>query len=125
MMLLKKTKHNVKIKHIENNIPDITKLATKTTRNAKLNEIKREISSITNLATTAALNAKIIEVKLKISNTTKLATTTALTAVKMEICNISNLVKKYDYKTKNNKIEKKTKIQIMIMINMIKFFLQY
>ena len=52
--------------------------------NAKINEIKREIPSINNLATN-----------------------TALTAVENKIPNISNLVKKTDYNTKINVIEKK------------------
>ena len=46
-----------KIKHIEDEIPDISNLATNTSLNAKINEVKGEISSITNLATTAALTA--------------------------------------------------------------------
>ena len=38
---------------------------------------------------------------------TNLATTTALTAVENKILNVSNLVKKTDYNTKTNNIEKK------------------
>ena len=40
-------------------------------------------------------------------NITNLATTTALTAVENKIPNVSNLVKKTDYNTKINEIEKK------------------
>ena len=69
--VVKKTEYNAKIKSIEDQIPNITKLATKTTLNAKVNEVKGEISSINNLATT-----------------------TALTAVENKIPNASNLVKK-------------------------------
>ena len=88
-------------------MPDITNIATKTTLNAKINEVKGEIPSITNLAATAALNTKINEVTGKIPNITNSATTTALTAVKNEILNVSNLVKRTDYNTKNSEIEKK------------------
>ena len=57
--VVKKTEYNAKIKNIEDEIPDITNLATNSVLNAKINEVKGEIPSITNLATTAALNAKI------------------------------------------------------------------
>ena len=36
------------IKNIENEIPDITNVATNTTIKAKINEVKNEIPSITN-----------------------------------------------------------------------------
>ena len=62
-----------------------TNLATKTTLNFKINVVKEEIPSIANLATTAAL-----------------------TAVENKTPNVSNLVKKTDYNTKINEIEKKT-----------------
>ena len=78
--------------------------------------------NITNLATNAALKAKINEVKEKIYSITNLATTT-LTAVENKIPNIINLVKKTDYNTKINEIEKKKKILIMVMINIL--LLQY
>ena len=83
--VVKKDVYNVKIKYIEDKIPNITNLATNTTLNAKINEIKNVIHSITNLATTTALNANINRLKTKIPNITNLATTTALTAVKNEI----------------------------------------
>ena len=82
--VVKKTEYNAKIKSIEDQIPNITKLATKTTLNAKVNEVKREISSINDLATT-----------------------TALAAVENKIPNASNLVKKTDYNININEIEKK------------------
>ena len=67
--------------------------------------VKGEIPSITNLAKTSALNAKINKVKGKITSSTNLATTTtALTAVENKIPNVSNLIKKTDYKTKIWKI---------------------
>ena len=69
--------------------------------------VKEEISSITDLATTVALNTKINEVKGKIPNITNLASTTAVTAVENKIPNVSNVVKKSDYVTKINEIEKK------------------
>ena len=71
--------------NIEDQIPDITNLATNTTLNPKISEVKNETPSVTNLATTAALNAKINEVKNKIPNITNLATTTALTTVENKI----------------------------------------
>ena len=70
---------NAKIKSIGVKMPDITNLAIKTTLNAKINEVKGEIPCITNLTTT-----------------------TALTTVENEIPNVSNLIKKTDYKTNVN-----------------------
>ena len=74
MMLLKKDVYNVKIKNIEDKIPDITNLGINTTLSAKINEIKNEIPSITSLVKTAGL-----------------------TTVENEIADISDLVKKADY----------------------------
>ena len=48
MMSLKKDVYNTKIKNIEDNVSDITNLATKTTLNAKINDVKGEIPNITN-----------------------------------------------------------------------------
>ena len=62
---------------------------------------------ITNLATKTALNAQINEVQGEIPNITNLATTSALTAVENEIPSVGSLVKKSDYNTKTNEIEKK------------------
>ena len=84
MSLLKKDGYNAKIKTIENEVLDITNLATKTTLNAKINEVKGETRNITNLPTTSAL-----------------------TTVENKTPSISNLVKKTDYNTKINEIEKK------------------
>ena len=53
--VVRKTKYNGKIKTIEDNIPNITNLATKTTLNAKINEVKSEIPIINSLVTTTAL----------------------------------------------------------------------
>ena len=65
-MLLKKDVFNAKIKSIEDEIPDITNVATNTTLNAKINELKSEIPSITSLTTNASLNTKIkINFKVK------------------------------------------------------------
>ena len=58
-------KYVYKIKHIEDEIPDISNLATNTSLNAKINEVKGEISSITNLATNSTLNTKIMRLKVK------------------------------------------------------------
>ena len=54
--------YNVKIKGIENKIPDITNVTTNTTLNVKINRIK---GSIIDLGTTDVLNVKINEVKGK------------------------------------------------------------
>ena len=55
--VVKKTEYNIKIKNIEDKIPDITNLATKTIINAKITEMEGKILSINNLATTTALTA--------------------------------------------------------------------
>ena len=59
------------------------------------------------MATKAILNTKINEVKTEIPSISDLATTSALTAVENKIPSVSNLVKKTDYDTKVNEIEKK------------------
>ena len=74
-----------------------------TTLNVKINKVKDKIPSITNIATNSADTAKVNEVKSEIPSTTNLATTTALTAVENKIPNVSNLVKKTDYKNKNSR----------------------
>ena len=110
-------KSNVKIKYIEDKIPDITNLATNTTLNGKINEVKSKISSIINLATTTSLDAKINEFKNKIPNITNLATTTtAVTAVENEIPNVSNLVKKN--LTMTQKLVK-LKVKLLLMVILI------
>ena len=60
--VVKKDLYNVKIKGIENKIPDITNVTTNTTLNVKINRVK---GSIVDLGTTDVLNAKINEVKGK------------------------------------------------------------
>ena len=57
--VVKKDLYKAKIKNIEDEMPDITNLATNTILNAKINVVKNETLSVINLATTAALNAKI------------------------------------------------------------------
>ena len=95
----KKTWYNIKIKDIEDKIPDITNLATNAALNAKINEVKGTIPSITNLTSNTVLNAKINEGKDKTSSMTNLATTTALTTVENKMPNVSNLVKETNYNT--------------------------
>ena len=87
MMLLKKMNIMLRLKNIEDKIPDIIKSASKTTLNAKINEVKKEMPSINTLATNTALTA----VENKIPN----------------VSNLGNLVKKADYNTKLNEIGKK------------------
>ena len=55
--MLKRDVYNAKIKNIDDEIPDITNLATTTALNAKINEVIKKIPNITNLATTNALTA--------------------------------------------------------------------
>ena len=107
--VIKKDVHNAQVKNTEDQLHDITNLATKTTLNAKINEVKGEISSINNLATATALNAKINEIKNIINNFTNLANSTTPTAVENKIPNVSNLVKKTktNDSLKINEIEKK------------------
>ena len=92
--VVKKDVYNAKIKNIEDEISDITNVATKTTLNAKINEDEVKIPNIINLATNASLNAKIDEVKGKIPNITNSATTSALTVIENEIPSVRTLVKK-------------------------------
>ena len=91
--VVKKEVYNAKIRNIEDEIPDITNLATNTTLNAKINEVKNKIPSITNLATT-----------------------TVLTAVENKIPNVSTLVKKVAITQKLMKFKMKL-LMLMIMIN--------
>ena len=72
MMLLKFDVYDVKIKHNEDKIPNITSVATTTALNVKTNGVKNKISNIA----------------------TNLDTTTPLTAVKNKIPNVSNYVTK-------------------------------
>ena len=55
--MLKKDVYNAKIKNIDDEIPDITNLATTTALNAKINEVIKKVPDITNVATTNALTA--------------------------------------------------------------------
>ena len=91
--VVKKEVYNAKIRNIEDEIPDITNLATNTTLNAKINEVKNKIPSIANLATT-----------------------TVLTAVENKIPNVSTLVKKVAITQKLMKFKMKL-LMLMIMIN--------
>ena len=69
------------------------------------------------MVTKTTLNAKINEVKCKVPCINNLGTTTVLATVENKIPNVSYLVKKPDYNTKINEIEKK--LLIMIKINML------
>ena len=59
------------------------------------------------MATKTNLNAKINEVKDEMPNINNLATSSSLTAVENKKRSVSNLVKKTDYNTTINDIEKK------------------
>ena len=86
--------------------------------NAKIKNIEDKISDITNLATNASLNAKINEVKDEVTSITNLATSATLTTFENKIPNVRNLIKKIDYNTQTNEIEKKKKL-LMIMLKHI------
>ena len=60
-----------------------------------------------NVATKTILNTEINEIKNEIASISSLATTSALIAVENNKSNVSNLIKKTDYDTKVDKIEKK------------------
>ena len=64
-------------------------------------------------------NAKIKNIEDKLPDITNLATATVLTTVENKIPHVSNLVKKTDYNTKIRENEKKKKLLIMFMINII------
>ena len=106
--VVKKDVYDNKIKSFEDKILDIFNLATNTTIDAKINDIKSKKTIITNLAFNTALNAKINEIKGEVLSITKLVTNTALTVVENKISNVSNLVKKIDYKTIINELKKIT-----------------
>ena len=55
--VVKKTEYNAKIKNIEDEMSDITNLATTAAPNFKINEVKNKIPNINNiLATFSAIN---------------------------------------------------------------------
>ena len=70
--VIKKDVYNTKIRTIEDEIPDITNLATTAAPNAKTNEVQDEITIITNLVTTATLLLKIPNVSKKTDYNTKI-----------------------------------------------------
>ena len=71
-MLLKKDVYYARIKDIEDEIPDITNVATNTTLNAKINEVKNEVPNITNLDTN---NTAVTAAENKIPDHSKYITT--------------------------------------------------
>ena len=87
---------------------DLSKL-TDVVRNevVRIKNIEDKIPDITNLATNASIKSKIIEVKGEIPSIANLATTAALTSVENKIPNVINRVRKTNYNTKINEIAKK------------------
>ena len=73
----------------------------------KIQNIEDQIPEITNLATNASLNAKINNVKGGISGSPNLVTTAGLTAVEYKTPNVSNLVEKWKNHIKITEIENK------------------
>ena len=112
-----------KTKNIEDNIPDITNLATNAALDVKINKIKIKIPSITNLAN-ASLNAWINEVKNEISSITDLATTTAFTSVENKIPNVGDLVKKADDDAEITDIKNKYSPYLIIINSWLKYLMQ-
>ena len=72
-----------------------------------IKDIEDKIPCITNFATKTALISKIKEVQGEILDITNLTTTTSLTAAENELPSVSNLVKKTEYNTTLDEIEKK------------------
>ena len=62
---------------------------------------------------------KLLEIEGKIPSISGLANKATLTAVENKILSVSNLVKKTDYQKKIDEIEKKKKLLVMIMINIL------
>ena len=71
--------YNVKIRNIEDKIPDITNLSTNTSLSTEINEVKKEVPSITNLV--VLKNG----VKKEIPHVNYLVTTTDLSAIENKI----------------------------------------
>ena len=97
--VIKKTDCNAKITEIENKIPDISNLATKTA----LTAIKNKIPNVSGLTIKSALTA----VENKIPDINNFATKTALTNLSNTVPDNTNLIKKSDYATKTEEIERK------------------
>ena len=88
-----------------NNI-DTSEFVSKTKHDADKSYLEKKISDA-NKKLTGITGTGITEIEDKIPSISGLTTTTALTAVESEIPNVSNLIKKTDYNTKINEIEKK------------------
>ena len=106
--VVKKSEYDELIKKV--NAIDTSKLVNKTNYSAKIKDIEDEIPDITNLATTAGLNAKINDFKYEISSISGLATTATLSAVKKKIPGVNTLGNKADYDAKISEMKKKKKI---------------
>ena len=76
-----------------------------------------DIPSNTNLPTKTTFHAKIKEVNGEIPSNTNLATKTTLNTVDTKLPSVNNLIKKSDYNKKDNEIEKK-KLLIIIIIRL-------
>ena len=77
----------------------------------KLIHVPKDLSKLRDVVKMMLLKKMLIKMlKDKIPDITNSATTNALTAVENKISNVRNLVKKADYNTKLNEIEKKTTI---------------
>ena len=98
--VVKKTDYNAKITEIENQIPDISNLATKTS----LNTVEDKILDTSDLVKKTVYNTKIAEIECKIPDISNLATKTALTSVENKIPNISGSATKTELTAVENKI---------------------
>ena len=81
--VVKKDVYKVKIKTVENKIPDIANLAANATLNAKTNQIKNEIPSITDLTTNTALTS--VENKMLVIYSKKLTMIPTLMKLKTKL----------------------------------------
>ena len=98
--VVKKTDYNAKITKIENEISDISNLATKTA----LNNVENKIPDTTGLVKKADYNTEITKVEGKIAVASNLATKIALTTAENKISNVSRLATKTELTAIENKI---------------------
>ena len=98
--VVKKTDYNAKIAKIENEISDISNLATKTT----LNNVENKIPDTTGLVKKDDYNTEITKVEGKIAVASNLATKIALTTAENKIPNVSRLATKTELTAIENKI---------------------
>ena len=110
--VVKKTDYNAKI---ENEIPDISNLATKTA----LNTVENKISDGSSLVKKRNYNTEISKIEGKIPDVSNLATKIALTTVENKILNVSRLAKKGELTAMENKIPDVSKTALTNLSNTV------